>query len=46
VERTMGLPPKLCVKKGFGYNHKIMILRFRSCHLVLGNLWSALRESG
>jgi hypothetical protein len=36
----------VCVRKGkgFGYNHKIMIIKFKSCDLVLrllGNLWFA-----
>jgi hypothetical protein len=35
--RLADLTPK-CVGKGFGFNHKIMIIRFRSRHLVLWSL--------
>jgi len=44
ASRTTGLPPKWYVKMGFGYNHKIMIIRLMSRHLVLcllRNIWSA-----
>ena len=39
---VLSKPSERCVKWGFGYNHKLMIIRFRSRHLVLwllGNLW-------
>jgi len=39
---VLSKPSERCVKWGFGYNHKFMIIRFRSRHLalwLLGNLW-------
>ena len=45
VSRTSSLPLEWCVKRGFGYHHKIMILRFMSHHLVLWLLKPMLYES-
>jgi hypothetical protein len=42
VEWRASLLKSIGKGKGFGYNHKIMIIRFRSRHLVLWlleNLW-------
>jgi hypothetical protein len=36
--RKASLPPEILVKRGCGFNHKIMIIRFRSRHLVLWSL--------
>ena len=40
--QTMGLPPKWWWKEVLGLIIKIMIIKFRSCHIVLWLLWKLM----